>query len=476
MHQKTILIKDADFIVTMDPARRILERASLLIQGNKILECPTQAVTADEVIDAAGKIVYPGFINTHHHFFQTALRFVPEMQNAPLGEWVRILGDYADHFTADDWYDTATTTLAELVLSGCTTTADHCYLIPNGHNEFFDAEIRAAKDMGVRFQPVRGSMTLSSHDGTIFPPSICQPLDVVLAEIQRSVDTYHDASFGSMCRVAAGPCFPVFPVSSSEAEMRQVMALCRKNGIRMHTHVAEEIDEFDYTVQTHGKTPVEYMESIGCLGPDVWLAHCLFLTTGDIQILQRTGTSIASCPSANSRGAGIARVTECLAAGIPVGVGVDGAAGNDTSNILSELRMLRTLQGAREGVLHSYLINHGPAVRAELAADARGISYLQLEKLLEVATVHGAQALGREKEIGSLEAGKLADVVVFDDRAVSHAGAVSRVGSIFSCTPLRVDYSIINGAVVVRKGELENADEDAIIRNQNETTKRLIGA
>lgn len=475
MHEKTILIKNADYIVTMNKERQILQNASLLISGNKIMECPTQIVSADEVIDASGKIVYPGFINTHHHFFQTAFRFVPEMQNAPLGEWVKILGEYSKRFSNNDWYNSAATSLAELILSGCTSTIDHCYLIPNNNNEFFDEEIKAAQKIGMRFHPVRGSMTLSSKTGTIFPPHICQKLDVVLEEIQRVIDKYHDPSFDSMCRIGAGPCFPIFPVSSSEEEIKKVMKLCRKNGIRMHTHLAEEIDEFDYSINKFGKTPIEYLESIGCLGSDVWLAHCIFLTKKDIEIVKRTGTSIASCPSANSRGAGIAKVDEFLSVGIPVGVGVDGAAGNDTSNILSELRMLRTLQGAREGVLNSYLINHDSGVKKEFETDLHGISYLAIDKLLEIATLNGAKALGREKEIGSLEAGKLADIVIFDDNELSHAGSAFRIGTIFSCTPLRVWYSIINGNVVVRNKKLENVDEGKIISNQNRTTKKLTG-
>lgn len=476
MHEKTILIKNADYIVTMNKEKQTLQNASLLIKGNKIAECPTQVVSADEIIDASGKIVYPGFINTHHHFFQTAFRFVQEMQNAPLGQWVKILGGYAKNFDNNDWYNSSITSMAELILSGCTTTTDHCYLIPSNQNEFFDQEIKAARDIGMRFHPVRGSMTLSSDDGTIFPPYVCQKLDVVLAEIQRIVSKYHDPSFDSMCRIAAGPCFPVFPVSSSEEEMKEVMKLCRKNNIRMHTHIAEEIDEFDYTVNKYGKTPVAYMESIDCLGSDVWLAHCIFLTKKDIEIMQKTGTAIASCPSANSRGAGIAKVTEYLHAGIPVGVGVDGAAGNDTSNILSELRMLRILQGAREGVLNSYLINHSENIRNEFKEDLQGISYLKIEKLLEVATLHGAKALGREKEIGSLETDKLADVIIFDDNKISHAGSFFRIGTIFSCTPLRVWCSIINGNVVVKKGVLETLNEENIVRNQNNTTKKLMSS
>ena len=316
-------------------------------------------------------------------------------------------------------------------------------------------------------------MTLSSNERTIFPPHICQSLDEVKREIQRVVDAYLDPSPDSMCRIAAGPCFPVFPVSSSEEEMKEVMRLCRENGIRMHTHAAEEIDEFDYTVQKTGKTPIEYLESIGCLGPDVWLAHCIFLTKRDIEILVATKTSIASCPSANARGAGLGRVTECLQAGIPVSVGVDGAAGNDTSNIQSELRMLRTLQGAREGVLNSYLIDQDPQTRQKLAAELQGISYLNIDRLFEVGTVHGAKALGRENNIGSLEAGKLADIAIFDDHAISHAGSFFRPGSIFSCTPLRAWHVMINGKSVVMNGELKTADEEAIIVNQQRTTTKL---
>ncbi len=201
--------------------------------------------------------------------------------------------------------------------------------------------------------------------------------------------------------------------------------------------------------------------------------HSKAWETGDIEILKKTKTAIASCPSANSRGAGIARVTECLDAGIPVGVGVDGAAGNDTSNILSELRMLRMLQGAREGVLHSYLINREERMAQEFASDVSGVSYLKIEKLWEVATLHGARALGREKEIGSLEPDKLADIAIFDDHNLSHAGAVFRPGAIFSCASLRAWYVLINGRVTVREGRLATADEESIINNQNKTTKHL---
>lgn len=473
MSEKTTLIKNADYVITMNDNREILENTSLLISGNRIVECPTQVTEADEIIDATHKLVFPGFVNTHHHFFQTGFRFVPEMQSAPLGQWVKILGERSKNFNEQDWYNCSATSLAELVLSGCTTTADHCYLIPHDRNDFFDQEVRAAKDLGVRFHPVRGSMTLSANEGTIFPPHICQSLDMVIREIQRVIDTHHDPSSDSMCHVAAGPCFPVFPVSSSEEEMKEVMRLCRVNGVRMHTHAAEEIDEFDYTVQKTGKTPIAYLESIGCLGQDVWLAHCIFLTRRDIEILAATNTAIASCPSANSRGAGIAKVTEYLQAGIPVGVGVDGAAGNDTSNIQSELRMLRTLQGAREGVLNSYLIDQDPKTRCTIAAELKGTSYLNIDRLFEVGTLHGAKALGRENVIGSLEAGKLADIAIFDDHAISHAGAFFRPGSLFSCSPLRAWHVMINGKTVVMNGELRTADEETIISNQQRTTEKL---
>lgn len=470
-----ILIKNADYIVTSNKKREIFKNTSLLIEDNKIIECPTNKTTADKIIEAKGKIVFPGFINTHHHFFQTTFRFISEMQNAPLGEWVAIMAKYSKKFTAQDWYNSATTSMAELIMSGCTTTTDHCYLIPDNHNTFFDEEIKAAKEIGMRFHPVRGSMTLSSKDGTIFSPSICQDLPTVLSEIQRVVDTYHDASFGSMCRVAAGPCFPVFPISSSEKEMKEVVKLCRKNKIRFHTHVAEEIDEFQYTLSKHKKTPIEYLQSIGCLGKDVWLAHCNFLTKKDIKIIKKNNTCIASCPSANSRGAGISKVTEYLQEKISVGVGVDGAAGNDTSNILSELRMLRTLQGAREGVLASYLINHNKSIWKQFKDDFKNISYLKIDKLIEVATLNGAKCLGREKEIGSIEPGKLADVVIFDDNQLSHAGAVNRVGAIFSCTPLRVWCSIINGKVVVEDGVLKTVNEKELVKNQQATTLKIVG-
>lgn len=469
-----ILVKNADYVVTSNRKREILKNCSFLIEDNRIVECPTNKTDADKIIDAKGKLVFPGFVNTHHHFFQTAFRFVPEMQSAPLGKWVAILGKYSKKLNAQDWYNSAATSMAELILSGCTTTTDHCYLIPNNNNSFFDEEVKAAKKIGMRFHPARGSMSLSSKEGTIFPPYICQDLPTILQEIQRVVDTYHDPSFDSMCRVAAGPCFPVFPISSSEEEMREVIRLCRKNNIRFHTHIAEEIDEFRYTLGEHKKTPIEYLESIGCLGKDVWLAHCNFLTEKDIKIVKRTKTSIASCPSANSRGAGISKVTEYLQAGIPTGVGVDGAAGNDTSNILSELRMLRTLQGAREGVLASYLINHERNIWKQFKNDFENISYLKIDKLLEVATLNGAKCLGREKEIGSIENGKLADIVIFDDNTISHAGAVNRVGAIFSCTPLRVWCSIINGKIVVENSILKTVDEKELVKSQKKTTSKIM--
>ncbi|GAB3507363.1 amidohydrolase family protein [Emticicia fontis] len=469
----TILIKNADFLVTGNHAGDILPHGSVLIEDNLILECPTATTEADLVIDARGKLVFPGFINTHHHFFQTAFRFVPEMQSAPLDQWVSVLCKYAVNFRPADWYNSSLCSMAELALSGCTTTSDHCYLIPDGQNRFFDEEIRAATTIGMRFHPVRGSMSLEQAAGNVFPPDVCQPLGEILEEIQRLCDTYHDPSFGSMCQIAAGPCFPVFPVSSSQQEMQQIIALCRKNGLRFHTHAAEEITEYDYTLKKYGLSPIAYLDSIGCLGEDVWLAHCNFLRPDDIAILKKTGTSISSCPSANSRGAGISRVTEYLDAGIPVSVGVDGAAGNDTSNILSELRMLRTLQGAREGVLASYLINH-PDLRDSFADDTNDLSYLEIGRLLEVATMHGARALGRAAEIGSLEPGKLADLVIFDDDVLSHAGAVNRVGAVFSCTPLRAWYTIINGKVIVEKGQLVTADERQLIRHQRESIEHVI--
>lgn len=440
-----ILIEGARLLATMDDAHTRLENAWLLIDGGTIRARgsgtpPAELAHADRRLDARGKVVLPGLVNTHHHLPQILTRNVPRVQEAPLFRWLTEL-----YGVWRGWDQAAVDAavrvgVAELLLTGCTTSTDHLYLFPRGQERFIDVEIAAARELGLRFQPTRGSMSRGQSQGGLPPDECCQDEPAILADCERLIREYHDPRPGAMTRIALAPCAPF---SVSEDLMRRTADMARAHGVRLHTHLAETLDEETYCQATYGCRPVEFLRRLGWLGSDVWLAHCVHLNDEEIGLFAETRTGIAHCPSSNFRlGSGIAPLRKLLRAGVPVGLGVDGSASNDCSNMLAETRQA--------------LLAH------RLVPDPH--DWLTAEEVLWLATRGGAACLGRD-DVGSLEVGKAADVIMIDTRRLSYAGAGSDIlaALVFSPWPEPVDTSIVNGQIVVEGGELKGVDVEALV-------------
>jgi cytosine/adenosine deaminase-related metal-dependent hydrolase len=449
------LVHEARLVALMDDARRRIPGGWVLIEDDRIEAVGAPPVPsgleAERRIDASGKVVLPGLVNTHHHLPQVLTRNVPRVQEAPLFRWL------TDLYAAWRWLDAeavevaAKVGLGELLLTGCTTTTDHLYLFPLGQERLIDAEIRAALEMGIRFQPTRGSMSRGRSRGGLPPDEVCEDEEVILADSRRLLRQYHDPRPRAMLRIALAPCAPF---SVSEDLMRSTADLARESAVRLHTHLAETKDEEVYCQEVYGCRPVEFLRRLGWLGSDVWLAHCVHLSPEEIRLFGETGTSVAHCPSSNFRlGSGIAPVRALLDAGVPVGLGVDGSASNDTSNMLAEVRQ----------ALLAHRLGSDPA------------RWLSAEDVLWLATRGGARCLGRE-DIGSLEPGKAADLVLIDTRRLSYAGAGSDIlaALVFSPFPEPVDAVIVNGRVVVAGGELRGVDVPALVDRAERISARLL--
>ena len=438
------LIHDARCVFPMDDARSRLPNGYVLVEDDRIVATgagPAPAdLTADRRIDARGKVVLPGLVNTHHHLPQTLTRNVRSVQDAPLFRWLTEL--YLVWREADeDAVDAAARVgLGELLLTGCTTSTDHLYLFPRGQERLIDVEIAAARDLGIRFQPTRGSMSRGQSQGGLPPDDVVQDEDAILADSKRLIREYHDAKPRAMTRIALAPCSPF---SVTDELMRRTADLARAEGVRLHTHLAETLDENDYCLQVYGCRPAELLRRLGWLGSDVWLAHCVHLDDHEVALFGETGTGVAHCPSSNFRlGSGIAPVRKMLAAGVPVGLGVDGSASNDTSNMLAEARQA--------------LLAH------RLGADPS--AWVTAEEALWMATRGGAACLGRD-DIGSLEPGKAADLILIDQRRLSYAGSGDDplAALVFSPWPEPVDTVMVNGRIVVEGGQLVGVDVRALV-------------
>jgi len=446
----TLLLKHADVIVTMDTARREIRDGALFVRDNVIesvgatSEIPT---TADRVIDARGMVVLPGLVNTHHHLYQTLTRAIPAAQDADLFHWLKTLYPIWAELTPDAVYTSALVGLAELVLSGCTTAADHLYLFPNGAK--LDDEIRAAQEIGIRFHPTRGSMSLGESKGGLPPDRVCDSEDAILRDSRRVIETFHDAKPYSMCRVSLAPCSPF---SVTPELMRESAHLARSYNVHLHTHLAETRDEEDFCLQKFGYRPVDYAEHLEWLGNDVWFAHSVWVNDEEIKRYGKTGTGIAHCPSSNMRlASGIAPIVKMLNAGVKVGLGVDGSASNDSSHMLAEVRQAMLLQ--------------------RVSGDPKALTARQA---LELGTLGGARVLGRD-DIGSLEKGKAADFIAVNMNRLDFAGALhDPVSAIVFCTPPRVDLSVINGKVVVQDGQLTTINLMPVIERHNRIAREMI--
>jgi cytosine/adenosine deaminase-related metal-dependent hydrolase len=444
----TLLLRHAIVVVTMDEKRREIEDGAILVEGNVI-----QAVgrtselppVADRVMDMTGKIVLPGLVNTHHHLFQTLTRCLPAAQDAPLFSWLQTLYPVWAKLTPEAVYVSALVGLGELLLTGCTTAVDQLYLFPNGVT--LDDEIRAARELGVRFHPCRGSMSLGESEGGLPPDDLVEDEGAILADCRRVIEAFHDPGRYSMCRIMVAPCSPFSVTPQLLVSSRD---LARQYGVHCHTHVAETLDEEAYCLEQHGRRPVEYLADLGWLGDDVSYAHGVHLTEQEMQLFAETGTGIAHCPTSNMRlGSGIAPVKRMLELGVKVGLAVDGSASNDSSHMLNEARTALLLQRVR----------HGPTA-------------LSARQVLEMATLGGAALLGRD-DIGSLAPGKAADLIAVDAQRVEYAGSGDLVAALVFCGPAKVDVNIIDGRIRVEDGRLIGVDIDAVMRQHNELAARI---
>jgi cytosine/adenosine deaminase-related metal-dependent hydrolase len=448
----TRLVIENCAIATVDGAGTEHADGHIVIRHGWIDEIgPGSAPPADDAeevrIDGRGCLATPGLVNCHHHLYQWATRGLA--REATLFEWLQELYPVWAHVDAGVEQAAARAGLAALARSGCTTASDHHYLFPHGAGDLLAVEIEAARDIGLRFHPCRGSMDLGHSDGGLPPDEVVEDRDEILAACAAAIDSFHDTSPDAMVRIALAPCSPF---SVTRELMRESAEMARARGVRLHTHMAETEDEERFCIERFGCRPVEYLEELGWLGPDVWLAHCVHLDEREIDRFAETGTGVAHCPSSNARlGAGIAPVPALIGAGAPVGLGVDGAASNEAGELGGELR---------QALLVARLAGHGPAA-------------LTPREALELGTIHGARCLGREAEIGSLEPGKVADVALWRLDDVDHAGIADPIAALVLGPRPLVDTLLVGGRVVVAGRELRTFDEDVIARDLAAQSRRL---
>jgi 8-oxoguanine deaminase len=456
----TMLIKNARVLVTMDDSRRELEDSGLFIRDGIIEQVSPSnelPISADEVLDLRDHVVLPGLVNTHHHLFQTLTRAVPAAQDADLFNWLRTLYPIWARLTPDALRSSTQLGLAELALSGCTTASDHGYIFPNGCR--LDDQIHAALELGLRFHASRGSMSLGESAGGLPPDSLVESEHSILEDSQRVIEQFHDSSHGAITRIVLAPCSP-FSVTLDA--MRESARLARAYGVHLHTHLAETVDENQFCLERFGKRPVELMEDLGWLGSDVWFAHAVHVNAHEIGLFARCGCGAAHCPISNMRlGSGIMPLRAMLAAGVNVGLGVDGSASNDSSNLLLEARqamLLSRLEGAEEQ-------RRDPAQKSRPQLSAR--------TALEVATVGGASVLGRS-DIGSLEVGKCADFTAVNLNRIEFSGNHDPVAAVVFCATPRVDYTVVHGRVIVREGRLNTLEERGLATTHSRHAKKLL--
>ncbi|MFC4059803.1 8-oxoguanine deaminase [Planomonospora corallina] len=428
-----------------------IPRGHIRIDGDRITSLgpgPAPAAEGAERIDGTGCLATPGLVNTHHHLYQWASQGLA--QDATLFEWLVALYPVWAAMDAEVVRGAAGAGLAFLALSGCTTSSDHHYVFPKGRGDLLAAEIEAARTVGLRFHPARGSMDRGRSAGGLPPDSVVERIDDILAATAEAVDAHHDPSFSSKLRIAVAPCSP-FSVSAEL--MTESAALARDKGVRLHTHLAETLDEQEHCLEQMGLRPVGYVEKLGWLGPDVWFAHSVHLSDADIDVLAQTGTGSAHCPSSNGRlGAGIARVSEMLRRGAVVGLGVDGSASAELTSMSGEMRQALLLQRAR----------YGP-------------SALTVRRALEIATLGGARNLGRADEIGSLEPGKLADIALWRTGASFGAAVTDPVAElVLGSRQPPLARLLVGGGTVVADDELRTAPQDELGRAGGAAHRRLL--
>ena len=441
----SLLLRNADHLLTMDDARRELRGADVLIEAGEI-RAIGQGVQSDApVIDARGCVVTPGLVNTQHHLYQSLTRAVPAAQDALLFGWLQTLYPIWSHFTPEHIFTSAQVGLAELALSGCTLSSDHLYLYPNGAR--LEDTIHAATELGLRFQPTRGAMSIGQSRGGLPPDGLVESEADILEDCIRVIDAFHDPSPASMCRVGVAPCSPF---SVSRDLMREAAILARDKGVMMHTHLAENDEDITYSLESFGCRPGQYAEELGWVGRDVWHAHCVKLDPDEIALFAETGTGVAHCPCSNCRlGSGIAPVADMRAAGVPVGLGVDGSASNDAGNLVAEARQAMLLQRV-----------------------ARGADGMSARAALEIATRGGADVLGRP-ECGRIAVGCRADIAIWDISGIASAGSWDPAALLLA-GPTTVRTLIVEGREIVRDGQITTLDLPTLIARQNRMAHQLM--
>ena len=457
MSNQTLLIKNADVLCTMlEPQEYEKDTKGEITNGglfarNGIIETVGESSSlpqiADTIIDMKGHVVIPGMVNTHHHLFQNLTRAVPAAQNSELFGWLKTLYPIWSNIGPKHVYWSTALGLAELALSGCTTSSDHLYIYPNGAK--LDDSLSAAADIGVRFHGTRGSMSIGESQGGLPPDSLTEKETYILSESQRLIETYNDNNRYAMQRIALAPCSP-FSVSIDL--MRESAEMARSYGVGLHTHLAENVEDIEYGLQQFGMRPGEYIEAVGWTGDDVWHAHCVQLNSEEINLFSKTGTGIAHCPCSNMRlASGIAPVRQMLDSGVKVGLGVDGSASNDSGNMLNEARQTMLLQRVNSKA-----------------------SSMTAREALKVATRGGASVLNRD-DIGVLAPGYAADITAFKRNNVDFSGSDwDPVASLVFCGPGKANYTIVNGKIIVSEGQLTTIPMEKLIHEHDKLSHNLI--
>lgn len=451
-----IAIKNAAYIATFNQQLEELTGADILIANGEIVSVGVgldiKSFQPDEILNAENYIVLPGLVNTHHHLYQTLTRCIPRVQSSPLFDWLINLYEIWRELTPEAVYWSSLLGFAELIRTGCTTTTDQHYVFPRQTStELIDVQIQAAREIGIRFHPCRGSMSRGKSKEGLPPDDLVQSEDEILADSQRLIEKYHDPKPLSMCRLVLAPCSP-FSVSTELLIQTAELARCYEN-VRLHTHIAETLDEEEYCLKVYGYRPAEYMAEVGWMAEDVWYAHCVHLNLKEIHQFATYKVGVAHCPTSNMLlGSGVAPITEMLKAGVEVGLAVDGSASNDSSNMLLEARQCMLLQRARKGA-----------------------GAMNARQALKLATRGGAAVLGRP-DIGSIAPGKAADLVLINLNRLDYAGALSDpVSAVIHCgDSFIVDTVIINGRIVAEGGKLKTVDEQKITEMANKISREMI--
>jgi 8-oxoguanine deaminase len=446
----TKLLRHAAVLVTMDDQRREIVDGGLFIRDHVIEAVGRTAElppTADEIIDLTDHILLPGLVNTHHHLYQTLTRAVPAAQDAVLFKWLKTLYPIWTGLTGEAVYVSTLVGTAELLRSGCTTSSDHLYIYPN--DVTLDDQIRAVREIGIRFHAVRGSMSLGESKGGLPPDKAVEDEDHILEDSLRLIETYHDPAPYALLRIVLAPCSPF---SVTPDLMRQSAALAREHGIHLHTHLAETLDEEAFCLRQFGMRPVALAEDLGWLGADVWHTHCVHLNQEEVALFARTETGVAHCPSSNMRlASGIAPIRQMVDAGVRVSIAVDGSASNDGSHMLGEVRQAMLLQR----------VLGNPAA-------------LSAREALWIATRGGGAVLGRD-DIGQLAAGKAADCIAINLNRLAYAGALhDPVAATVFCAPQEVDLTLVDGRVLVRDGRITTVEMEPVIERHNAIARQLV--